>query len=198
MTKAVFPEDEIDFSNDLESRIKRLEMSRTMQKIGEFTNTGTLLSFPNIPQNFSHLRVMAIGQSMRAGFANTGFRATFNGLSGAAYSFDYWGYNSAPAVYSGHVGGDTRLYVGQTPAATRTNDNYVSTHIIDIPFYTLANVIHMFHANASFNDGNALMTGVNINNIWTGAAAAITRFDLSDDVGSALGPRARATLYGIL
>jgi hypothetical protein len=194
-------------ASDLQDRVHALEqkmLSGGMVKIADFVSNNTKLtsSVSNISQAFSHLRVFFVGQSTRPSFPNTGYRFTFStpaGVITSVYHFNYWGYgNGAGGVIQGQVANDTRGYLGQTPAGTRTNDTCVSHGVIDIPYYTLRNTIKSFLVNTTLHDGNTLFQGLVINNVNTGTSDAVTGLSLSDDSASPLGPNIQAALYGVL
>lgn len=167
-------------------------------KIGDFSlvSGGTILRYSAIPQTYKHLRVLFAMQSSRAGLANTGARCTINAIN-TFYETAFYGYTNAPAVSNGFVASTSTGYLGQCPAGTRGSDAYVMQGTIDIPFYSDANNIKQMFAETYSQDGvsySAKLT-LGINN-YSGVAA-IDTFSLLDDVGSVLGPRAKATLYGI-
>lgn len=194
----------------VDDRVAALERAAQIDRydfLGAFTRSAdkTLLTFASIPQNYSHLRVVFIGQSTRSGFPNTGFRFNFSTVAGtisSAWNFNYWGYgNGAGGVIQGQSAGGGSGYLGQTPAANRTNDNYVSHGTIDIPFYSRNDTIKSFLVNSTTHDGASLFQGMNVNNTNTATAAAMTGMSIFDDVvgsGSTHGPRSTAHLFGIL
>jgi hypothetical protein len=139
--------------------LERLQQADRYDFLGSFVRSAdrTLLTFSNISQIYSHLRVVFIGQSTRSGFPNTGFRFNFSTVAGtisSAWNFNYWGYgNGAGGVIQGQSAGGGSGYLGQTPAANRTNDNYVSHGTIDIPFYSRNDIIKSFLVNSTTHDG---------------------------------------------
>lgn len=174
--------------------------SGAMVKIMDFALAGTTaLRAAAIPQTFTHLRVVGIGQSQRAGVANTGLRLSHNGNTASAYQYDYYGYGAglaANAITSGGAGA-VGVYLGQTPAGSRANDNYVSQFVVDIPNYNVAGVVRMFLSNSYFHDGVNGRQSMTSGGVWMNDTNVITQLDIGDDVAGALGPRARASLYGI-
>jgi hypothetical protein len=205
MTKPLLPEDEIDFVTELAERVGRLERSLTIQKIGELTNAagGTSgaasgqLGINNIPPTFSHLRLVVRGQSQYgAEIDNMGIR--FNGDSSANYGWMYKG-NTQAGDASGGTTAQTYGFIGWTMGTTRQNDSYVSHHIIDIPFYSLADGVKSWHSNSVYfnNTGSSLP--------WAGGTSQGIRYLANPltalsvfAISAVLGPRARATLYGVL
>jgi hypothetical protein len=171
--------------------------SGVMTRIGDFTlsGDGKTLQYLAIPQTFSALRVEVVGQSGRAGVDNTGLRFTHNGLATANYFFAYHGWGNAGAMQGS--GSDARGYLGQTPAGNRSNDNYVGSHILEVPFYTRTDIVKEFFARGICSTGNVTIHSVSVGNVWIGDINAVSRLDIMDDVAAVLGPRAKATLYGI-
>lgn len=191
----------------VDDRVAALERAAQIDRydfLGAFTRSAdkTLLTFASIPQNYSHLRVVFIGQSTRPSFSNTGLRFNFSTSAGAinsSWQFNYWGYgNGAGGVIQGQVSNDAHGYLGQTPAANRANDNYVSHGTIDIPFYSRNDITKSFLVNSTTHDGSSLFQGMNVNNTNTATSAAMTGMSILDDSGSTHGPRSTAHLFGIL
>lgn len=159
--------------------------------LGDFTNNTTYLRFSNIPQTYKHLKVVWIGQSQRAGFANTGARCRINGLTANWYSYGYH-YNGTPGGATTRF--NTSFYVGQVPALSRTSDDQVTHSILDFPFYSRGDCVKGCQITSGGDDGtNSLWSRVEGVNVETGAA--ITSIDLYDDVSASLGPRSRAELW---
>jgi hypothetical protein len=205
MSKQILPDDIFTLLNSYEDRLARLERATSpmaWEKIGDFQASGTLqLVYNNIPQTFSHLRVAFVGQSTRSGFTNTGYRFYFStsaGLISSSYQMQYFGYSSQSGAFvSGQSPNDSRGYLGQCPAGTRSNDNYILSGTIDIPYYARGDVIKNFMVDSTMHDGSTLFQGLRVHTINNATAAAVTALTIADDAGSALGPRAAATLYGI-
>lgn len=193
--------------SDFDRRITALESQArvtTYQKIGDFVvaDSGIHLRYDGIPQTFNHLLVQFVMQSTRAA-NNTGARFAFSTAAGpvsSSYEFDYYGYqisSGVAGVYQGDAQAQTNGYLGQCPAATRLDDNHVQKGTIDIPFYH-DNNIKMFNVRSVCHDGLVLRQAVTVGNVNTSTNGAVTALLLGDDVGSVLGPRRAASLYGAM
>lgn len=177
---------------DLERRVAVLE--RGYSFLGAFAVGANALTFSDIPQNFRHLRVIFTMQSARASFQNTGAVAYINNQSSNySYAVRYAAAPSGSATDS--IGrGIARWYLGQCPAGSRANDNYVSAGEVLLPFYSATDRIHTYQVKSGGDDGT--------NVLWVEGAGAyygdtnpITRIDIRDDVSGNLGPRAKAELW---
>lgn len=174
----------------------------TLQKIGDLALAAGGLSgagagqlgINNIPQTFAHLRLLVRAQSQAAGDDNVGIR--LNG-SLANYVWQYKGMNNAGPFDGTVASGQAYGYIGSAPGASRANDNYISHQVIDIPFYTLADSIKTWHSMSSYASSAAAFQGVTAQGSNVGFAGAITALTLLAS-GGALGPRTKATLYGIV
>lgn len=186
--------------SDLEDRVTRLEQallgSGNMVKIADFVPTAsyTALSVANIPQTFKHLRVEFIGNSTRAGFANTGLRFRWSGVSGG-YLTNYDGYGAGST--QGQVSSQSLGYIGQMPSGSKVNDDYNSMVVIEFPFYSGPGLKHAL-AFTSMHDGTTLSESMRTGTTNPTNGTPVTSIDILDDVSSALGPRSKASLYGIL
>lgn len=174
----------------------------TLTKIMDFALVGTtILRADNIPQTFNHLVVYYTMQSQRAATVHAGARFRINNDSTLVYDFNFNGFHVASGVQGADqafVGGQSMGYLGELPGATRANDNAVLSGVLDIPFYRSGNVKHMTARASMSNDSSYTASIVVGNHYFPAAPAAITRLDLHDDAIGALGPRAVATLYGIV
>lgn len=167
---------------------------REYRFLGEFAASANTLTFNNIPQNFRHLQVLYTMQSARSGFQNTGAVAYINNMS-ANYSYAVR-YAAAPSGSATDSIGRSiaRWYLGQCPAGSRANDNYVSAGVMLLPFYSATDRIHTYQVKGGGDDGtNALW--IEGAGAYYGDTNAITRIDIRDDVSGNLGPRARAELW---
>lgn len=169
----------------------------TVVALGEFVKGTTLLSFTNIPQTFTHLRVEFIAQSGRAGVANTGMRFSHNSVGAASWEVAVMAHSFAAGATPSVSTNDTRGYLGQCPAGNRTSDNYTLQGVMDIPYYSRSDAFHHFLVHSMMDDGNTDYRIHSAGNTYRGNANAITRLDIFDDVTATLGPRTRASLYGI-
>lgn len=170
-------------------------VGRGWEKIGDFTNNSTSLTYTSIPQTYQHLQVRWVAQSNRAGQANTGGRYRWNGLTSANYQITY-NYVVGVSSSTGGATGQSFGYVGQIPAGSRANDNYVAECIIDFPYYTATNRIRTAHSRLSGYDGTNYLLG-NCGATNDSSIAAITSITLLDDVAGTLGPRSSAELWGL-
>ena len=170
-------------------------VGRGWEKIGDFTNNSTSLSYSSIPQDYKHLQVRWVAQSNRSGIANTGGRFRWNGLSSANYQITY-NIVAGSTVSTAGGGSNTWGYVGQIPAGSRANDNYIAECIIDFPFYSASNRIRTAHSRMSGFDGTNVLLG-NCGATNDSSIAAITSIQLYDDVAGTLGPRSSAELWGL-
>jgi hypothetical protein len=142
------------------------------------------------------LQVRWVAQSNRSGQINTGGRFRWNNLTSANYQIAYNYVIGTGTATTGGGGGNVWGYVGQIPAGSRANDNYMAEVIIDFPFYNATNRIRTAHSRMSGNDGTNVLMG-NCSSTNDSSIAAITSIQLSDDVGGALGPRSSAELWGL-
>lgn len=159
--------------------------------IGDFANSGTVLSYSSIPQTYRHLQVRLVGQSEAAAVANSSWRMTYNGVTTAFYNYG-WHYQG------GLGGGSARLaasfFIGTAPAATRTSADMVSMFTIDIPFYAASNMAHQMQVQFSGDDGTNTLFGV-VNGSFVQTSVAVTSIELRETATSTLGARARAELW---
>jgi hypothetical protein len=169
----------------------------TVVNLGVFTLSGLTLTFTNIPQTFNHLKVEFITQSQRPAASQTGMRFAHNSVVAAQWQLAITGHGNTGAA-GVFVANDTRGYLGQSPALTRTSDNYTQQGTLEIPFYARTDAFHHFIANSMMDDGNTLFQTVQVGNTYRGDTNAVTSLRIFDDAGSNLGPRSRATLYGIV
>ena len=154
--------------------------------LGAFTDNTTSLTYTGIPSGYTHLRVVWVAQSNRAGFANTGGRVLWNGLTA---NYTIFALNTLAAMAA-----QTSGYVGQIPAGNRASDAYVGLCVLDFPFYARTDTMKGFQCVQTGHDGtNPLYYYTNTHNTDT---AAITSITLRDDVTGNLGPKRQATLYG--
>jgi microcystin-dependent protein len=162
--------------------------------------SGNTLRFAAIPQNFTHLLVYFSMQSTRAGFSQTGCRLRINGDTGAHYDFNYMGYhwnNGTPAADGGYAGSQVWGYIGQIPSGTKASNASVSKGTIEIPYYSESATYKHAIATSNMSDDSVYTGTITVGNQFF-VAAAVTQIEITDDVGSALGPNAKATLYGIV
>lgn len=173
-----------------------------MQKIGSFTlpAASSLMYFKDIPQTFTHLRVDFLAQSGRTGVPNTGMRFSHNSVGAASWQVAVMAHSFAAGATPSVSTNDTRGYLGQAPAANRASDNHVLAGTIFIPFYTRKDFFKHFIVQSMMDDGNTDYRVHSIGNTFRGDSNQIVRLDIFDDVTPtfSLGPRSKATLYGIL
>ena len=169
-------------------------VGRGWEKIGDFTNNSTSLTYTSIPQTYQHLQVRWVAQSNRTGLTNTGGRYRWNGIT-SNYQITY-NYVVGASALTGGAGSQLFGYVGQIPAANRSNDNYVAECIIDFPYYTATNRIRTAHSRLSGFDGTNYLLG-NCGTTNDSSIAAITSITLIDDITGTLGPRSSAELWGL-
>lgn len=160
-------------------------------RLGDFTSSGTVLSYSSIPQTYRHLQVRLVGQSEAAAVANSSWRMTFNGVTTAFYNYGWH--------YQGGLGGgsarlNTSFFLGTAPAATRTSADLVSIFTIDVPFYTATNNNHQMQCQFSGDDGTNTLFGV-VNGTFVQTAVAVTSIEIRETATSTLGARARAELW---
>lgn len=176
-------------NTDITAHLKGIDnmFASRMVKIGNFTVGANTLDYTSIPQTYTHLRVIGYMQTTRAGFTNTGFRLRWNG-----YSANYNGTYNATST----LGASSSLYIGQGPAGSKGNNNYVLRFDITFPHYSGA-LIKTMHGQSSGHDGTNVLGQV-FTGVYDGGVAGISSITIFDDVGSALGPNCGAELYGIL
>jgi hypothetical protein len=105
--------------------------------------------------------------------------------------------NGTPVTDGGYVSSQTWGYLGQVPAGAKASDAAVSKGTVEIPFYRDATTYKHAIVTSNMSD-NTLYTGVITVGNQFYVATPITQIDFTDDVGSALGPNAKATLYGLV
>ena len=164
------------------------------QKIGDFTLSGTTLSYSSIPQTYTHLQVRFIMASSRAGFQNTGGRYRWNGVS-SSYSISYRT-STGTTTYTGASNTtDTSAYLGQIPSGSRASANCIARGIIDFPHYNQTYMIKTglcsMHGWDGYNSSSGYITGTTSANV-----DAITSITLLDDAGTNLTVESAAELWG--
>lgn len=159
--------------------------------IGDFTNSGTVLSYSSIPQTFKHLQVRLVGQSEAPAVANSSWRMTYNGVTTAFYNYGYWTWG---ALGGASTRSATSFWLGTAPAATRTSGDMVSIFTIDIPFYAATNNNHQMQCRFSGDDGVTTLFGTILGS-FVQTSVAVTSIELRETATSTLGARARAELW---
>jgi len=160
-------------------------------RLGDFTNSGTVLSYSSIPQTFKHLQVRLVGQSEAPAVANSPWRMTYNGVTTAFYNYGYWNW---AALGGASTRSATSFWLGTAPAATRTSADMVSMFTVDVPFYAATNNNHQMQCQFSGDDGTNTLFGV-INGSFVQTSVAVTSIELRETATSTLGARARAELW---
>jgi hypothetical protein len=160
--------------------------------LGNFANSGTVLSFSAIPQTYRHLRIIATCQSAAAG-ANTAFRMTFNNVTSANYTYGWWNWGT---LGGGSTVSTTSFYIGPGPGAGRTSDDQVGLSTIEIPNYSAANINHGMSYVFEGWDGTTTLFGHGSGATNVGPAA-VSSIQLRETGTNALGPRAKAELWAI-
>jgi hypothetical protein len=184
--------------NRIEKGIADAHAMAGMQLIGELTLGGSgvagQLGIANIPQNFTHLRLISRLQSGQVGTDNAGLR--INGIQTGTYNWTYKGMSQAGA-FDGVSANQTYAYLGAIPGTNRANDNYIGNQIVDLPFYSLGDCIKTWHSLAAMANGVADYYGVTAQGVCIATANAITSLAVLA-AATAVGPRSRAFLYGIM
>lgn len=160
-------------------------------RLGDFTSSGTVLSYSSIPQTYRHLQVRLVGQSEAAAVPNSSWRMTFNGVTTAFYNYGYH--------YQGVLGGGTNrlqtsFFLGTAPAATRTSNDMVSIFYIDVPFYTATDSAKQMLTRFSGDDGTNTLFGT-VYGAFVQTSVAVTSVEIRETGTNTLGPRARAELW---
>lgn len=167
-----------------------------VEKIADGVLSGNSLSFSNIPQNYTHLKIIVWFFSARAGFANTGARLRVNGNTGNIYATEW--HNSLSNLHNTGQEQNTGGYIGQIPAGSKGRGATGSIVEIDLPFYSALDVEKKLFFTNFMDDGTNPMGRYDggITTLQTGTPA-ITSVSLHDDVYGNLPAGCRATLYGI-
>lgn len=163
-------------------------------KLGDFDINSTSLDYSSIPGDYTHLRIVAVCQSSRSGYANTGQLLRINGASASYSRSGHYTAASSGSPVGFVARGANAWYLGQVPAGNRTDDNYTVSAIVDLPFYSRTDTLKTYMMRSAGDDGTNALSAV-AGGAYYGGAGAITSIKLIDDVSSSLGPRARAELW---
>jgi hypothetical protein len=166
-----------------------------MRKIGDLQLVAGALLFKDIPQTFKHLRLLVQGQSQRVSEDNMNMR--FNGVATASYLWGANGRSGAGDSSLSSVGAVTEAWIGNTPGTDRSNDAFVSNHVVDIPFYSSANNLKSWLSNATIAASAISWGGWTIRGQNVGFATPVISLSVYAQ-GGILGPNSKASLYGIL
>jgi microcystin-dependent protein len=169
-------------------------VSSGWQKIGDFTLSGTTLSYSSIPQTYTHLQVRFVMASSRSGFQNTGGRFRWNGIT-SGYSLGYRISVSTTVTNGATNATDTSAYLGQIPSGSRQTINCITRGIIDFPQYSQSYMVKTAHSTSAGWDGYSALSAVNTS-VCSNDVAAITSITLLDDAGTNLTAESSAELWG--
>jgi hypothetical protein len=161
-------------------------------------DTNTILG-GNIPQTYSHLKVVIRARSSAAVLADSVYMRV-NNDSGTNYDWQYLDAKGA-VVGAGEGLTDTKGYLGDTVAASSASSRF-STHTFTIPMYvsTLGRFSYSgtsVAANGNATNTSGINTVFNFGGEYDGAAVALTRLTFILTGGSFVAG-SRVTVYGML
>lgn len=158
------------------------------------TGTSAQVIFDNIPQTFTHLRLVMFARSN--GGSGTNIPIRFNNDSGGNYRVHYFG-GSGSSAFSGDFGATQTIGdVGWVGAGTDTANSW-GCSVVDVLDYTNTNKFKTLRATNGVIQTTS--TGAGLLGIWTSlwnSTAAITRFDFFLSSGSFVAG-STFSLYGI-
>lgn len=168
--------------------------------IGEFTtsspgSSANLIVVDGIPQGYRGLRLVAVSHTADAG-SDLDLRMRINDIATGTYDVTYD--QHSPTAAAGVSNDNTSFYVGKQPGASRPNENFVSSLVIDIPLYARTDIVKSvfcLFAGAYADNGQmgGRTTGTNVS-----TTAAITKLTLFAPSNGNFGPRTRVAVYGVV
>jgi len=177
---------------------KTITIPTPMAVISDTTlGSDTTFDLTSIPGTYTHLRLVCLLRSARAGNNSDTTIFRFNNDSGSNYDSEYV-FGSASTAFAAESVGATSLLMGAiVPAATSTADN-AAIVTVDIPFY----------AGTTFDKYASIASAVTIEEAtggvrtWQSAGhwrstAAITRITILTATASNFITGSRVILYGI-
>lgn len=158
------------------------------------TSTATSVTFSNIPQNYTDLKIVVSARNAYSGGGAANCYLTFNG-NGANYSGKYMTGTGASATSAGNTGGTSVIYVGAIENNSWTASTFGNLEVY-IPNYTSSNNKSISWDSVTENNATTAYAQLGTG-LWSNSAA-ITSITFTPE--SATGDWVSGctfTLYGI-
>jgi hypothetical protein len=150
-------------------------------------------TFTSIPQTYKHLQIRCIGRTNRAATSDAA-KIRFNSDSGSNYAYHaMYGYRSGYG--SSGATPITEMYQDRF-AGNSALANVFGSAVIDILDYTSTSKLKTLRGTGGYDD-NTNGEIHTVSGLWLTSGSAVTRIDISPNVGTLWNQYSSFALYGI-